>query len=303
MPWERQNQQLVIVPNPNASTNKTEDTEGVETKPESQANTEEKSVPWGPQRKKRRLQGYKEDPYVFFDGNEEIWQDIKKFYEVETSKEFNPTLLLTRCVGGKKKNIYFCSEPVKNLVQSNEHAIKIINTGVKAFVRCDNRNMKCQFRLANEGLGSISQLIGEKRRVHVSKEDLITLLQNTDPTNPPKLEILSEQTVNNVTNVAAGSCLLVYNDESEFTLILVGWRGTNTLRAYTDINDSVHMLRLLGADVSKYDVNKFKKNDAAKTGDNENGNNDNDDTNQDELVEGEDDLEEEAEAVNEVVNE
>jgi len=28
--------------------------------------SELKSVPWGPQRKKRRLNGYKEDPYVFF---------------------------------------------------------------------------------------------------------------------------------------------------------------------------------------------------------------------------------------------
>lgn len=287
MPWERQNQRSVIVPNPNlvVEQNVAEGTEPKE---------EEKSVPWGPQRKKRRLHGYKEDPYVFFDGSEEIWQEIKTFYEVDTSADFKPTLLLTRCVGGKKKNIYFCSEAVKNLVQSNESAIKIINTGVKVFVRCDNRNMKCQFRLANEGLSSISSLIGAKRRIPVGKDDLITLLQNTDPTHPPALGLLSDESQIHVKNTPAGSCLLVYKDESDFTLILVGWRGTSTLRAYTDTNDSVHMLRLLGADVSKYDVNKFKKDDAVKEEDNEND--------EEDLDGGSDDVKEENEEVDETGN-
>lgn len=47
--------------------------------------------------------------------------------------------------------------------------------------------------------------------------------------------------------------------DGDLTITLVGWRGTSSLRAYTDTNDTVHMLRLLGADLSKYDVNKFAK--------------------------------------------
>lgn len=35
-------------------------------------------------------------------------------------------------------------------------------------------------------------------------------------------------------------------------MTLVGWRGTASLRAYTDTNDTVHLLRLFGADLSKY---------------------------------------------------
>lgn len=50
---------------------------------------------------------------------------------------------------------------------------------------------------------------------------------------------------------AAGSCVLKYSDE-KLTISLVGWRGQTSLRAYTDANDTFHMLRLLGADLSKY---------------------------------------------------
>lgn len=232
-----------------------------------------------PPRKKRRIYGYKEDPFVFFNEDEPIWRSIQEFYNInENIEEFKSTCLLTRCAVGKKKNLYFCTKDVKELVKSNESSIKIINTGVRVFARCDNRNMRCEFRLANEGLASIGHVIGEARRIIVSKEDLIIMLNNTDPTNPPGLELLCEETRARVQDVSAGSCLLIYKDES-FTLSLVGWRGTRHLRAYTDLNDAIHMLRMLGADVSKYDVNKFKKKDENDTNADEPTDDVNDDTN------------------------
>ena len=34
--------------------------------------------PWGPQRKRKRLGGYREDPFVFFkDESEDVWSSIK----------------------------------------------------------------------------------------------------------------------------------------------------------------------------------------------------------------------------------
>lgn len=115
-----------------------------ETVSENASKQQQNSAPSEPQRKRRRLHGYKEDPYVFFTKNEEIWEQIKSFYDL--SNEFNPLCLLTRSFVGKKKNIYFCSPAVRDLLLCNESSIKIINTGVKTFVRCDNRNMKCAFR-------------------------------------------------------------------------------------------------------------------------------------------------------------
>lgn len=252
MPWERREKEEEA-----ATIEKTENADEA-----TDGKVEEKSVPWGPQRKKRRIYGFKEDPYVFFSEDEPIWQGIKPFYQIECDENsaFKPTNLLTRSNTGKKKNIYFCSETVKHLVQANEQTFKIINTGVKAFVRCDNRNMKCEFRLANEGLSSISSVIGASRRVEITKDDIIVLLHHIDPTHPPELEKLSEATRNRFQEIESGSCLLVYNEpENDFTLNVVGWRGSRTVRAYVDLNDSVHMLRLLGADVSKFEVNKFEK--------------------------------------------
>ncbi|XP_059056013.1 tRNA (cytosine(34)-C(5))-methyltransferase [Achroia grisella] len=218
--------------------------------------TEEKKEP---PKKKRRMGGYREDPFVFFSGDsEDVFPSIKEYYDLQP--DFDSTCLLTRCHVGKKKNIYLVSPIVKDVVQRNETNIKIINTGVKTFVRCDNKNMVCPFRLSQEGLQSISPSIGPKRRLRILKEDLILVLQNDNPSNPPDIKLFSEHTQELVKDFATGSCVLEYRDsESSLELTLVGWRGVHSLRAYTATPDTVHYLRLLGADYSKYDINKFKK--------------------------------------------
>lgn len=217
---------------------------------------EAKTVPWGPQRKKRRLHGYKEDPYVFFKDDENVWDEIKKFYELDDS--FDRRCLLTRCNNEKKKNIYYCSDPIRDLVLLNEDSVKIINTGVKTFVRCENRYSSNSYRLAQEGLQTSNAFIGESRRIEVSKEDFILLLQCTDPTKPPSTNDLCEETQKRAKELGVGSCILKYA-EKRFTLYVVGWRGSSSLRAYVDANETVHILRLLGADLSKFEKNKFKK--------------------------------------------
>ncbi|XP_049879908.1 tRNA (cytosine(34)-C(5))-methyltransferase [Pectinophora gossypiella] len=211
-----------------------------------------------PPRKKRRMGGYKEDPFVFFKGDDEdVFPSIKEYYELNS--DFDSTCLLTRCYVGKKKNIYLVSPAVKDVVKHNEDRIKIINTGVKTFVRCDNKNMTCPFRLSQEGLQSIAPFIGASRRLRILKEDLVLVLQNDNPSNPPEIKLFSEHTQNLVKDLATGSCILEYKDEAGLQLTLVGWRGVHSLRAYTATPDTIHYLRLLGSDYSKFDINKFKK--------------------------------------------
>lgn len=79
------------------------------------SNVEEERITWGPQRKKSRIYGFKEDPFVFFTEEEAVWKDIKAFFSIDDTKlkAFNATQLLTRTLTGKKKNIYFCSKAVK----------------------------------------------------------------------------------------------------------------------------------------------------------------------------------------------
>ncbi|CAH1965534.1 unnamed protein product [Acanthoscelides obtectus] len=221
----------------------------------------EDNLPYN-QRKKRRKEIYREDPFVFFNEDEDVWNDIKSFYKVSDS--FDSKCLLTRCHVGKKKNIYLTSEAVRNLVVTNQPNIKFINTGVKAFVRCDNKHMKCAFRIANDGLDSIFPFIGDDRKVYIPKDDLITLLLNDNPQKSPPIVTLSEMVQKQVKDLSLGSCVLIYKEESEndktpLVIHISGWRGATSLRCYMDKHSTVHLLRLLGGDISKYDVNKFQK--------------------------------------------
>lgn len=117
---------------------------------------------------------------------------FRNFYGI--SDDLDPCCLLVRCHEGKKKNIYFTSPAIRDIVISNENRVKMINTGVKTFVRCDNKNMNCAFRLAQEGMHSIIHYISDGRKLQISKEDLIMLLQNDDPHTPPEIVKLSSDT-------------------------------------------------------------------------------------------------------------
>lgn len=213
--------------------------------------TNSKSKP--PPHKRRKIHGYREDPYVFFNSDADIWKSIKAFYGIEN---LEPSCLLTRCLVGKKKNIYFTSPSIKDLVDKNQKNIKIINTGVKVFARCD-KNSECDFRLVNEGLNSLQEFI-TLRRISIPKQDLTKLLASFNPTESPLIETFSEHTQNAVKDLSQGSCVLDC-DDGELRVTLGGWRGKQTLRAYVSHQDAIHYLRILGEDVSQYDVNKFKK--------------------------------------------
>lgn len=116
----------------------------------------------------------------------------REFYNI--SDALDAQCLLVRCHEGKKKNVYFTSPAIRDIVICNEDKVKMINTGVKTFVRCDNKNMTCAFRLAQEGLNSIVDFIGECRKVKIFKDDLIMLLQNDNPHTPPEITKLNSIT-------------------------------------------------------------------------------------------------------------
>lgn len=186
--------------------------------------------------------------------------DFREFYNI--SDELDPRCLLVRCAEGKKKNIYFTSPAIRDIVLLNEHSVKMINTGVKTFVRCDNKNMKCAFRLAQEGMPSIFTYISDNRKVKIGRPDLLELLQNGTPQTPPEISKLSEEIQKRTEKLDAGSCILVYEEENPenpdpLKLAMVGWRGTMSLRAYVPLHDSIHYLRLLGGDFSKFGKNAF----------------------------------------------
>uniref|UniRef100_A0A336KDT8 tRNA (cytosine(34)-C(5))-methyltransferase n=1 Tax=Culicoides sonorensis TaxID=179676 RepID=A0A336KDT8_CULSO len=210
-------------------------------------------------KRKNEYTGFKEDPFFFFNKDEPMFKDIKTEYDI--SDDFQPENLLRRSLVGKTKYIYYVTEGTRNVISCNEKNIKIINAGIKAFTRCYSKQAvtnRCDFRLAQEGLPSLSSYIGPKRRIFVTKDDLIHLLKNMDPTNPPEISEVSQKMKDQLNQIEPGSCILTYETD-ELNLIVAAWKGVRTVRAYTEVNDAVHNLRLLGADVSQYEQNKFKK--------------------------------------------
>ncbi|ODM91643.1 tRNA (cytosine(34)-C(5))-methyltransferase [Orchesella cincta] len=239
----------------------------VEVKSERDPPPAAKRDPRGPPKKIRRIGGFKEDPYVFMSEDNPIWPQLRDFYGLDTSLDC--TNFLRRSEDGKIKNIYITTKAVRDFVRSNEKDVKIINVGVKALVRVDKKWTPCDFRLSQEGLPSLSPFIKD-RRVQLPKEDLkAVLLNDDDKDKPPLLELLTEETRKLVEPIERGSLVLdidlqVEDDGPLCKLQLVGWKGTNSLRAYIQRNDRVHYLRLCGADVSKYEKNKFKEREEAE---------------------------------------
>jgi tRNA (cytosine34-C5)-methyltransferase len=221
---------------------------------ENPSDTKEEPTESAPPKKKRKIFGYKEDPFFYLADDDETWPMIRDYYKIDGP--MFPSVLLARTQEGKKKNIYMTNETVKNVVSLNQEKLKIINTGVKVFSRCNNEDIKCEFRLAQEGLPSIQALIAD-RIVHVEKDDMLKLLENDSGTLPPKIEEFSAPLYEKLKEVNQGSCILEYTSEdAEFHL--VGWRGKVSARVYIAKSERIHYMRLLGGDISKYEVNKFE---------------------------------------------
>ncbi|KAG7169438.1 tRNA (cytosine(34)-C(5))-methyltransferase-like [Homarus americanus] len=192
--------------------------------------------------KKKRRQGFKEEPYYYFEEDEVVWPGIDAFYGVR--KEVGAGLFLSRTKEGKKRNIYFTNSLIKDI---------IINTGVKVLVRSDNKGAPCDFRLAQDGSQVLLPLI-TNRKISVTGNDLVIMLQNDDMEMPPEIVTLDPTTQEQCAGTGAIAFLYKGND---MTIELVGWKGNKSVRAYVAKNDRIHYLRLLGADTSKYEKNKF----------------------------------------------
>ncbi|KAF0294944.1 tRNA (cytosine(34)-C(5))-methyltransferase [Amphibalanus amphitrite] len=211
-----------------------------------------------PKKKPRRMRGYKEDPYFFVKKGDPMLEELEGFYGL--SSEFDCSMLMTRCEQGKKKNIYLCSPAVRDLIEANQERVKVINSGVKVFARCDNKQTPCGFRLAQEGSDAILPYL-TKRKVQVTAEDLGKILQYDDVELPCEFTLLDERTQSAMAESGPGAiALLVDAAVPPGRLVkthVVGWKGATSVRAYVQRNERIHYLRLLGADTSKYEKNKF----------------------------------------------
>ncbi|ESN96523.1 hypothetical protein HELRODRAFT_68497, partial [Helobdella robusta] len=200
--------------------------------------------------KKQKHFGYKEDPFIFLKQNDPMWKPIIEFYGI--SDDFPFDQLMVRCDTGKKRNIYFVSSVIKQLVQKNEDKFKFINFGVKILSRSVSKDVECEFRLVQDGLHLLYPYI-TKRVVKVTRADVVTLLSSENP----YINRFSKLAHDQMQSLDQGGCVFLYEpspdtDGPNCRLILCGWKGKVSCRSFLPKADRGHYLRLCGAELTHH---------------------------------------------------
>ncbi|NXL98227.1 NSUN2 methyltransferase, partial [Tyrannus savana] len=204
-----------------------------------------------PPSKKMKLFGFKEDPFVFLPEDDPLFLPIEKFYALDPS--FPKMNLLTRTQEGKKRQLYMVSKELRNVLLNNSEKMKVINTGIKVWSRnSDGEQFGCAFRLAQEGIYTLYPFI-HARIINVCIEDVKILLTQENPF----LSKFSSETQKKVKDMAMGSVVLKYDpdpekpDDLQCPIVLCGWQGKTSLRAFVPKNERLHYLRMMGVEVFK----------------------------------------------------
>jgi len=211
-----------------------------------------------------------------------VWSQISEFFgfnrEVPAMSYQN---FMSRTKEHNTRNLYFTNSLVRDLVTRNQDRMKIINTGVRAFVRAENKGATCAYRVSQEGVACARALLSRARVLRVARDDLVTILNDNDNATPPELAAMSPMCQAGAKAMVSGSVLMEYHgdpskpeeaqegvpEEDKIKVSLVGWKGASSLRCYVAKDDRVHFLRLLRADTSRYATNKFQvARDAAAAG-------------------------------------
>jgi len=194
--------------------------------------------------------GYKEDPYIFMEDDVPYWEPLKKFYQV--SDAFPANQLLTRSAGEKKRNIYFVSDYVKQILSNNDSdAVRCINAGVKIFMRSDQKKAPCDYRLSMDGLPCITPHMTGRKAV-LTQADIGKVIGSTDGTQLEQLDAVSKATVE---AIECGCTVLNFVPEPVATrtagalacpIEIIAWRTPTHLKPLVSKDDRAMIQQLLG---------------------------------------------------------
>ncbi|XP_020860107.1 RNA cytosine C(5)-methyltransferase NSUN2 [Phascolarctos cinereus] len=213
-----------------------------------------------PPSKKMKLFGFKEDPFVFIPEDDPLFPPIQNFYALAPS--FPKMNLLTRTQEGKKRQLYMVSKELRNVLLNNSERMKVINTGIKVWSRNnDGEQFGCAFRLAQEGIYTLYPFINS-RIIVVCIEDIKILLTQENPF----FSKFSSETHKQAKDMAKGSIVLKYEpdaqkpDTLQCPIVLCGWRGKTSIRAFVPKNERLHYLRMMGVEVFREKRKEESKN-------------------------------------------
>lgn len=221
-----------------------------------------------PHSKKRRLTGFKEDPFIFMDENDPDWVAIKNCYGL--SEQFPVQQLIHRCTSGKKRSIYLVSKKTRSFIIANREEpgrsdfVKIINGGMRLFSRADT---SAGFRICQDGVNEVLPYIKDDIKVSINRDDLVALLKS----RAVSWDLLSNgEHIRD--NIKQGSFILIYKHrESEtsegesFEMPLVAWKGEWTVALYVANTYRIHLCALVQLKIGDDGVIKPDTTTNAKT--------------------------------------
>lgn len=221
-----------------------------------------------PNPKKRRLTGFKEDPFIFMDENDPDWVAIKNCYGL--SEQFPAKQLIHRCTSGKKRSIYLVSKKTRSFIMANREEpgrsdfVKIINGGMRLFSRADT---SAGFRICQDGVNEVLPYIKDDIKVSINRDDLVALLKS----RAVSWDLLSNgEHIRD--NIKQGSFILIYkHKESEtsegesFEMPLVAWKGEWTVALYVANTYRIHLCALAQLKIGDDGVIKPEATTNAKT--------------------------------------
>ncbi|NXA33978.1 NSUN2 methyltransferase, partial [Eudromia elegans] len=208
-----------------------------------------------PPSKKMKLFGFKEDPFVFLPEDDPLFLPIQIFFLIEglISKIKNIFFQLEENCRREEGNIDITALCVPGVILFWLKNLQVINTGIKVWSRnSDGEQFGCAFRLAQEGIYTLYPFI-HARIINVCIEDVKILLTQENPF----LSKFSSETQKKVKDMAMGSIVLKYDpdpekpDSLQCPIVLCGWQGKTSLRAFVPKNERLHYLRMMGVEVFK----------------------------------------------------
>ncbi|CAB3407984.1 unnamed protein product [Caenorhabditis bovis] len=208
----------------------------------------------GPAWKKKKM--FKDEPFSFLKKDDERWNDIKSFYGVDQS--FNYENLFSRRLetnDADSRQLFFANDAVKSFVKNNMNKISVQNAGMKIFSRTEGKVESTRFRLSQEGIRYLFKFMN-KQKVKISKEDMLYILKSDEKLVPTE-KLACKDDIRKQQN----GTVVVYCEEDE---PVCTWVGYHTVAPYVSKEERLHLLRMMGVDCAEIEqLMKSKRKDKA----------------------------------------
>jgi len=195
--------------------------------------------------------------------NQEIYENISKFYGLKPELRFTQGLLTRNMDAEKPRRLFYCSESVCALLKANESAaagqqLNAVSIGLKAFEKQDNRdpNLACSYRCSQDALRYLLPFM-ERQRAAVTLEEYRYLLHfrnlSLDPGWAPKAMTV-EASVAAVHEQAGGCVVIAPHIEpgdvpgvvSPDDLAIACWKGKTSVGVLITKLEGENLLQRLG---------------------------------------------------------